>query len=200
MLRISKALALGGIFTLLGVAPAFAQYDEGARYRDQGVMVYGLAGGFTALSDLNALEDSFKTGFSLGGGVGYQINRHLAVRGNLDFSRAKADTPFTPPIDNQDYDRYFYGVDLQVRYPTRSGLAPYAVIGGGGVTIDPQIAGMDTFTKPAGKVGAGIGYHFRNSGTSVFAEWNGWVYDWDRNDVNRTQFDTTWSGGLRFTF
>jgi opacity protein-like surface antigen len=200
MLRTSKALALGGILTLLGAAPALAQYDEGSRYRDQGAMVYGLAGGYTTLTNLDALQDSFKTGFNLGGGVGYQINRHLAIRGNLDFSRAKADTPLTPPIDNQDYDRYFYGVDLQVRYPTRSGLAPYAVIGGGGVTIDPQIAGMDTFTKPAGKVGAGIGYQFRNSGASVFGEWNGWVYKWDRNDANRTQFDTTWSGGLRFTF
>jgi len=58
----------------------------------------------------------------------------------------------------------------------------------------------------SGPVGAGIEYHFRDSGVSLFAEWDGWVYDWDHDaagpgtSVDKTQFDTSWTGGLRFTF
>lgn len=199
MLRINKALALGGLFALLAAAPAAAQGDD-MRYRDQGVILYGLAGGYTPLTDLNAVGGDFETGFGLGGGVGYQINRNLALRGTFHFTRSRAQAPSLPLIDGQDYDRYFYDVDLQVRYPTRVGLAPYVVLGGGAVTLDPQTGGMDSFTKLAGKVGAGLSYHFRESGASLFAEWDGWFYDWDRSDVDRTQFDTAWSGGVRFTF
>jgi hypothetical protein len=82
------------------------------------------------------------------------------------------------------------------------------VIGGGAVTVSPDVVGMDSFTKPAGKIGAGLSYTFPRSGMAIFAEWDGWVYEWDesaRLDVpnsnpNKTQFDTTWSGGLRFVF
>jgi len=208
MLQTGRIAAVGAVVALLGAAPAVAQrYDEGARYRDHGPVLYGLAGGFSALADLTQQGASFKTGYDVGGGVGYQFNRNVALRANLNFSRAQATASPLSPVDGQNFNRYFYDLDLQVRYPTSIGLAPYAVLGGGAVTIDPRSTSRSSFTRLTGKVGAGLGYHFANTGASLFAEWDGWFYDWNRDlvsleptDITRTQFDTAWTGGLRFGF
>src|SRR5262249_36595608 len=147
-----------------------------------------------------------------------QINRNVAIRANLAFTRADlqvssdAAASLTAPGDTffvgTDFDKYFYGADLEVRYPSRVGLAPYLVLGGGAVTVNPKHNDLSSLTKPAGQVGAGLSYTFARSGLSLFGEWNGWVYKWDENtpldsgttNVNKTQFDTTCSSGLRFVF
>ncbi len=112
-------------------------------------------------------------------------------------------------LAGREFGKYFYGGDFQIRYPSRVGLAPYVVLGGGAVTVDmPSATRVASFTKPAGKVGAGLGYTFPGSGASVFAEYDGWVYKWDNNSLldptvdnrDRTQWDSTWSVGVRYVF
>jgi len=155
--------------------PAQAQYDDmETHYRNRGFIVYGLAGGFSPLADLDQLGARSDIGYNVSGGIGYQVDRNFAIRANLSYARAQADARSIPSIDGEDFDRFFYGVDVQMRYPTDSGLAPYAVVGGGAVTVraDPTTV-HPTFTRAAGKVGAGLSYDFEGNGSSLFVEWNG---------------------------
>jgi hypothetical protein len=220
--RASRAAALGGILTLLAVAPAFAQATnpEEGRYRERGPLLFVNGGGFSVLRDVTQEGLDFKTGYNLGGGLGYQFNRHIALRASFNYARAElqgtsgAAAPAPTGIDpyalgGRNFNKYFYGGDFQIRYPSRIGLTPYVALGGGAVTVDmPAATRVANFTKPAGKVGAGLGYTFPNSGASLFAEWDGWVYKWDNNslldpttaNVDRTQLDSTWSAGVRYVF
>jgi len=218
IVRASRSIGLVAAIGVLSGVQAVAQDDDG-RFRDHGPILYGSAGGFSTFSDVTNRGLDFNTGYNFGAGVGYQLNRSVAIRANFAFTRAQLQTssgttsttgPSASVFDGQDFDKYFYGADLELRYLSHIGLAPYAVLGGGGVTVDPRFPGMSSFTKPAGKVGAGLGYTFPHSGASLFAEWDGWIYKWDRDtqlldtvsaaNNDKTQFDTTWSGGLRFVF
>ncbi len=216
--RVPRVAALGGILTLLAVAPAFAQatYPEEGRYRERGPILYVDGGGFSVLRDVTQEGLDFKTGYNVGGGLGYQFNRYLAIRASFNYARAELQTSSGAPaapdpygLRSRNFGKYFYGGDFQIRYPSRIGLAPYVVLGGGAVTVDmPSDTRVKDFTKPAGKVGAGLGYTFPGSGASVFAEYDGWVYKWDNNSLldptvanrDRTQWDSTWSAGVRYVF
>src|SRR5207245_9978415 len=68
-------------------APAVAQ-DESQNGPAVVLSVNG--GGFSPLAHLDepGLVD-FKTGFNVGGGLGYQFNRYVALRGNFTFARAE---------------------------------------------------------------------------------------------------------------
>jgi hypothetical protein len=215
MRRIFTAAALAGAAVFFLSAPARAQQAEDDPYGKRGAVLYLQGGGFSALRDVTEGGVGFDTGYSFGGGVGYQFTRYLALRGNFTFTRAElagpdanggAPAPGSPFERGQEVNKYFYGADLQARYPTGIGLAPYLVLGGGAVTVDSST--FDSFTQPAGKFGAGLSYILPHTGASVFAEWTGWVYKWDQQvpleangtNADRTQFDSTWSGGLRFVF
>ena len=53
------------------------------------IFVFGHGGGFSSLEDLNAAGTAdFDTAFNVGGGVGLQLNKYLAVRGSLDFAKS----------------------------------------------------------------------------------------------------------------
>src|SRR5512147_3317880 len=129
--RVPKAAALGGILTLLAVAPAFAQATnpEVERYRERGPILFVNGGGFSTLRDVTEQGLDFKTGYNLGGGLGYQVNRYLAIRASFNFARADLQVPAgTNPspdplaLAGREFSKYFYGGDLQIRYPSRTGL------------------------------------------------------------------------------
>jgi hypothetical protein len=90
------------MLTLLAVAPAFAQATnpgEG-RYRDRGPLLFVNGGGFSVLRDVTVEGLDFKTGFNVGGGLGHQINRYLAIRGTFNYALADLQTTtgtVTPP-------------------------------------------------------------------------------------------------------
>ena len=173
-------------------------------------------GGFSAIRELDQSEQvDFERGWSVGTGLGYQINRCLALRGNVAFARATLRdrrSPGTlqgqPGMNGLEYNRVFYDADLQLRYPSESGFSPYIFAGGGAITVDQDRdgnlfdgdPGRDHFTKGAGKVGLGVNYRIANSPVELYAEGTGWIYNWDRNGFDRTQFDTTWDGGIAFRF
>src|SRR5262245_28018522 len=86
------------------------------------LVVFANGGGNSALTDLDeASTNKLKTGWTAGGGAGVQINQYLAVRGTFDYAQAKGDAG--TPFDGQSLRHYFYGGDLQLRYPTASGFA-----------------------------------------------------------------------------
>jgi Outer membrane protein beta-barrel domain len=190
----------GALLCAIALAPVTARAAEEHR----GFMVYLQGGGYSPVADLT--EDgtaSFKTGFVVGGGVGYRFNRYLALRGSLNYARTEAEAARRTArhaVNGMDVDRLLYDADLQLRYPTERGFSPYVFAGGGAVTISPDVDGVDSFTKGAGKFGIGFSYDFRDSGVSLFAEGTGWVYGFDRYDFDKTQVDIAWTAGIAYRF
>jgi opacity protein-like surface antigen len=162
------------------------------------VVVYANGGGNSSLTDLDdAGTASLKTGWTAGGGVGVQLNRYVAVRGTFDYARADGESGTS--FAGQTLNHYFYGGDVQLRYPTVSGLAPSVVLGAGAVTIDNKDnASFDRFTKFAGKGGVGLEYALPRSDFGLFAQANSYIYKFDRNGFDKTQVDLLWTGGLSY--
>lgn len=214
------ALALG-----LAGAPSFAQQidvdldiddDESA----VGAPMLFVSGGGN--NSLRAFRDDgddddfdvgseFETGYNVGGGLGIQFNRWAALRATYNFARSQGEGGAFSPLAGNHFNRHYYGADLQFRADTRGGFSPYLAIGGGAVTVSPDddsilLSGVGTqfsnerFTKPAGKLGLGFEYQFPNTGLGLFAEGTGWVYEWDRYGLDRTQVDTNWGAGLTYRF
>jgi opacity protein-like surface antigen len=181
-------------------APLHAQEDA----RDgPAIVLYGAGGGFNSLGHLDDTDSTnFKTGFNVGGGLGYQFDRYAALRANFTFARAQAQSSlFDVPIAGTKFNRFLYDADLQIRYPLRGGVAPYVFAGGGVVTVKHDVTPEEPdFTKGAGKFGLGLSYQFPRSNVGVYAEGTTWVYKWDRYGFDKTQFDTTWSGGFSYRF
>jgi hypothetical protein len=155
-------------------------------------------GGNSSLTDLNdAGTASLKTGWTAGGGAGVQLNRYVAVRGTFDYAQADGDNGTS--LAGQSLKHYYYGGDVQLRYPTPSGLAPYVLIGAGAVTIDNKDdPTFSRFTKFAGKGGVGLEYVLPRSDFGLFAQASSYVYKFDKNGFNKTQADLLWTGGLSY--
>jgi Outer membrane protein beta-barrel domain len=188
---ISAALLL----SLLAPAAASAQSTA-----DQSsVVFFANGGGNSAVTDLNdAGTASLNTGWTAGGGLGWQVNPYVAVRGTFDFARAKGDGSANA-FNGQKFNHYFYGGDLQLRYPTASGFAPYLLLGAGAVTIDnADNPAFDSFTKFAGKGGLGLEYALPRSNVGLFAQAASYIYQFDRNGFDKTQADVLWTGGLSY--
>jgi opacity protein-like surface antigen len=187
------------LFSLLVPGIATAQ-DAGQTFDRPSLVLFANGGGNSSLTDLNdAGTASLETGWTGGGGVGVQLNRFLAVRGTFDYARS--DGQGATAISGQALDRYFYGGDVQLRYPTASGLAPYVLLGAGAVTIDnPDNVAFDRFTKFAGKGGLGVEYALPRSNFGLFVQASSYVYDFDQNGFDKTQVDVLWTAGLNYRF
>jgi opacity protein-like surface antigen len=175
-----------------------AAQETGQSFARTSLVFFANGGGNSSLTDLNdAGTASLETGWTGGGGVGVQLNRFLAVRGTFDY--AQSDGQGTASISGQTLNRYFYGGDVQLRYPTASGFAPYLLLGAGAVTIDnPDNAAFDRFTKFAGKGGLGLEYLLPRSNLGLFAQASSYVYDFDQNGFDKTQVDVLWTAGLSY--
>jgi len=177
-------------------APAAAPHEAGPA-----VVVFANGGGGSPANNLNdAGTADFKTGWSVGGGAGIQINQYLAIRGVFDYLRNKGEVN-SIAFPGQRFNNYFYGGDLQLRYPTASGFAPYLLAGAGAVTIDNKDdAAFERFTKFAGKGGLGLEYALPNSGAGIFLQGTSYIYKFDRGGFNTTQYDILWTAGLSYRF
>jgi hypothetical protein len=151
----------------------------------QGVVLYAHGGAFSPLTHLDEAKTvDFNTGYNVGGSVAYHLNRHVALRGNFI-------------IGGTMFNRFIYDVDLQLCHSLRGGMAPYLFVGAGGITVQHDtVHTQSSFTKGAGKAGLGLSYQIPTSEVSVYIEAMGWIYKWDHYGFNKTQFDTTWSGGI----
>jgi Outer membrane protein beta-barrel domain len=194
-------LAGAGMMVLLAGAPASAQEEL---ERGPGVVFSVGGGGFSPLTELDELgEVDFRTGYSLGGSLAYEFNRYWAIRGNFAFARSegRATADGLSPIAGSKFNRFIYDADVQVGYPFSGGVKPYVFVGGGAITVDPDTTPeVDTFTKGAGKFGVGVSYQIPRSNVRLYIEGAGWVYKWDRYGFDKTQFDTTWGGGISYRF
>lgn len=187
---------ISAAFVLSLLAPAALSAQSPA---DRGVILFANGGGNSAVTDLNdAGTASLGTGWTAGGGIGWQFNPYVAVRGTFDFARAEGDGSANA-FTGQQLNQYFYGGDVQLRYPTASGFAPYVLLGAGAVTIDnADDAAFESFTKLAGKGGIGVEYALPNSNLGLFAQAASYVYQFDRNGFDKTQADVLYTAGLSY--
>ncbi len=183
------------LLSLLAPGAAFAQTTADR----PSVLLFANGGGSSSVTDLNdAGTASLGTGWTAGGGIGWQFNPYVAVRGTFDFARAEGDGSANA-FNGQQFNRYFYGGDVQLRYPTTSGFAPYLLLGAGAVTVDnADNASFDSFTKFAGKGGLGVEYAMPRSNVGLFAQATSYVYQFDRNGFDKTQADLLWTAGLSY--
>ena len=197
----NQLFAFAGLIGLVAASPAAAQ-EQGQDGQALVLSVQG--GGFSPLAHLDKPGNvDFKTGYNVGGGLAYQFNRHVALRGNFTFARAEGRdiSGGLTSIGGTKFNRFLYDADVQFRAPLAGGATPYLFVGGGGVTIKPDVTpSQASFTKGAGKVGVGINYQIPRSNLGLYVEGTGWLYKWDRYGFDKTQFDTTWSGGLSYRF
>jgi hypothetical protein len=195
----NRVFAAAGLVGLLAAGTAFAE-DGG----DQAVFVFAQGGGINSTNHFDPFRDAnFKTGYNVGGGVGVQLNRYVALRGSFLLARARAqDQDFdVPGLAGALYNRYIYSGDLQVGYPLRGGVTPYVVAGGGAMTFsnrtDPTAL---SFTRGFGKGGVGVNVDIPSSPLGIFVQGTGLIYRMNRFGPERTLFDASWTGGLRLRF
>ena len=190
-MRTLGALVLG----LVVAQPVMAQ-DRAVNFSVRG-------GGFNGLADLNeaGTADFGRTGYNVGGSVGVDLSRHIGLSGNFTFARNELEVNDTRA--DSELSRFFYDATVQARYPTAGGLAPYAFLGAGAVTLHPVGSSGGDKTKAAGTGGLGVSYTIPGSNFGILVEGRGWVYDLsglggDLADYDRTQVDVTWSAGLSY--
>jgi hypothetical protein len=195
----SNRTLLAATLALLLPAVAFAQSPSSEPDRPS-LVLFANGGGYSPLTNLNSSGTaSLNTGWSLGGGVGIQMNRFFAVRGVFDYGRDKGDVGSTA-FAGERIKHYFYGGDVQLRYPTLSGFAPYLLAGAGAMTIDGRnTATLGRFTRFAGKAGLGVEYSVP-SGLGLFVQGTSYIYKFDRGGFDKTQADLVWNAGLSYRY
>lgn len=116
---------------MVGVPPLRGQIQ----FRSASLFLYG--GGYRAVHDAFNLTtgttDDFKTGFDLGGGVGFEIHKYLEVRATL--TGAQSHLRVNGAATGVYLNRYYVAADLKAQYPSPSGLTPYGLAGGGVVIL-----------------------------------------------------------------
>jgi opacity protein-like surface antigen len=189
---------LAGLATTLVLASPLAAQDRTVR-------VFAAGGGYNALTNLNdaGSADFKKVGYTVGGGVGVQVQRYVTLRGDFRFARNqfRANQQET----GQDVNRFFYDAALQLQYPTARGLEPYIFAGGGAVTIHQVGTSGEDKTEGAGTFGLGLNYTVPSAGVGIFLEGKSWLYKPTNltgalAGVDKLQYEVAWAGGVSYRF
>jgi hypothetical protein len=193
-MSVGKGLVGALIVGLALVTPAVAQDKV------FGVSVRG--GGFNGVTELNdaGSADFNKTGYNIAGGIGFDLRKYVALRG--DFTYARNELQQNGLSTSQDLNRFFYDGSIQFQYDA-NGLKPYLFVGAGAVTLHPVGTSGNDQTRFAGTGGMGAEYAIAGTGLGIVLEGKGWVYNLSElpgtlAPFDRTQFDVTWSAGLSY--
>jgi hypothetical protein len=192
MIRLRNVLAVAAIAAI--ATPLAAQ--------ERGVILKVMGGGYSHTMNLNTGPDfaHFKAGIALNAGLGIQANKYFAVMGDFTFAQTRGlgDVSFV----NDLVYRYYYGAQLQLRYPLGKGLAPYLFGGGGRVHVDQKgietVENFQHFTRNAGLFGAGFTWAVPNTNVALLAEGKGMYYKWVAAPFNRNQLDISYSVGVSY--
>ena len=169
----------------------------------QAVNLFAYGGWYTALKDLNRVGTAqFRTGFTIGGGIGYEVDKNVELRATLTGAQSQLVQDGSPT--GVYLNRYFLAADVKGGYPLANGFEPYAFVGGGAVLLhDKGSSGADK-TQGFVHLGLGIAYSVGKSGLSVFAEGGGLAYSLSGMNsptfgrFSATQIDLGWSLGATY--
>jgi hypothetical protein len=182
------------VISLALARPALAQ--------DKGVGITVRGGGFNSATDLNdaGTADFKKTGYNVGGTIGVDLTKAVALRGDVTFARNELQQ--NGLATGLDLNRFFYDAGVQFQYDP-NGLKPYLFLGAGAVTLHPVGSSDSDQTKFAGTGGLGVSYQLPGANLGIVLEGKSWVYKLSElpgtfAGFDKTQFDVTWSAGLSY--
>jgi hypothetical protein len=174
-------------------------------------MFFAMGGGNSSAANLDQFgTTNFDLGYNVGGGLGIQLSNAVTLRASYTYTRATTSPNSIAFIADTNFNRHYYGGDLQFRAVNSSGIMPYLFVGGGAVTVAPSgnptlsnggiIYATSSFTKPAGHGGLGLEYQIPHSGFGLFAQGDTWAYKFDHYGFDKTQWDINWGGGITYRF
>jgi len=162
-----RSCVVAAMLLLAGVARGTAQ--------DHAVNLFAYGGAYSALKDVNAIGTAqFRRGFTIGGGVGYEIDRNLELRATLTGAQSQLLLDGAPSAVY--LNRYYVAADLKAGYPMANGIKPYGLLGAGAVLLHEKGSTGADRTQGFAHLGAGIAYVVGKSGLSVFAQADGVSY------------------------
>lgn len=199
MLLGKSTAAAALLVSMFAPAAASAQYGDTGDSERPTIHVFGQFGGASALKDMNlAGSATLKNTWVAGGGVGLQITPGFALRAGLEFSPAEGEGA-TNPVLGQMLNRMYYGVDLQARYISERGLAPYFVLGLSGISIEnADDSDFESFSGFAAKGGVGLEYIPKAGNLSYSGQLTSYLYKYDADNFNRWQSDLMYTVGLKY--
>lgn len=187
-------MTAGFILTGLALVPQAAAQDWALTITARG-------GGYTGLSTLNpAGTADFKAfGSTLGGGVGFQLTPAVSFRADLTWSTSELQRD--GEATGTELNRIHYDAAVQLRLP--GSVMPYALVGVGGLTMQPAGTTGQDRTQPAAIVGVGVQYPVGNTPVTVQAEAKGWLYSFPAyghplGGLMGTQFDVGLTAGVSY--
>lgn len=194
--KATAAAALVG--SLLVPAIASAQYGDTGDSERPTIHVFGQVGAAQIIRTLDVQDVAkLKGGLVFGGGFGMQFNPNFAVRASFDVSPTEGEGESTV-IHGDGITRTFFGVDIQLRHVTERGIAPYLLLGLGGVNVSNGDEGFDSFARLTGNAGIGVEYLPKSGSLSYFGQGAGKVYNFKADIFDRTQMDVLWTVGVKY--
>ena len=171
--------------------------------QDHAVNVFAYGGAYSALKDVNSIGTAqFRRGFTLGGGVGYEIDRTLELRATLTGAQSHLLLDGAPT--GVYLNRYYVAADLKAAYPLANGIRPYGLLGAGAVVLHEKGSTGADRTQGFAHLGAGIAYSVGKSALSVFAQADGVSYSLAEltsptfEHFSAIQFDLSASAGVSY--
>jgi len=198
-------LLRGRLPTALAALVALGAVDSaplGAQARGVTVFVYG--GSYRALRDLNGVgTDRFGTRRTVGGGVGYEVDRNVELRATL--TEAASQFVESGVAYDKYLNRYYLAGEAMYKHPFAGGVMPYGFVGFGAVRLH-ETGTRTTADKIQGfaDVGVGVAYRVRKSGWSLFVQGVGFFYSLTGMTTptftrfNRAQVDAAWTAGAAY--
>ncbi|OLB15253.1 MAG: hypothetical protein AUH12_08855 [Gemmatimonadetes bacterium 13_2_20CM_69_8] len=190
----SRSTLFATALAVIGAASAAAQ--------DHVVTLAAYGGGYSALKQLNTAGTAeFAPGFTLGGGIGYKIDKSVELRATLTGAQSQLRQGATPT--GVYLNRYYLAVDVKAEHPTASGIAPYGFFGAGAVLLHEKASTGADKTQGFAHLGVGIAYTIK-SGLSIFAQGDGLFYSLTEmtsptfTSFSAAQIDVGWSAGVSY--
>ncbi|PYO65545.1 MAG: hypothetical protein DMD69_17085 [Gemmatimonadetes bacterium] len=195
-------MALPGRINLLAAALTAANVVSAAA-QDHAVSLFAYGGGYSALKNVNrAATAEFKTGFTLGGGIGYEIDKNLELRATLTGAQSQLLEQGAPT--SMYLNRYYVAADLKAYYPAAQGITPYGFLGAGAVLLHERGSTGADKTQGFAHLGLGIAYAVGKSGLSIFAQGDGLFYSLTEMtsptfaSFSKAQIDVAWNAGASY--
>lgn len=188
MLRVVGATA--------AVALAFAAAPLAGQDR-LALEVSGYAGRYSPnISPYAGSSPDLQKSWSFGAGASLVLSPNVAFRGELAFSRNRTSAA---AIGSKNFNRTFAAAAVEVRFPIREVVMPYAFAGVGAARV-AESEGVDRhIVTPAAWYGGGVAVTAPRVPVALFGQLCGWsyqMYGWP--GILGTQHDLLYSAGLRY--
>ena len=169
----------------------------------QAVNVFTYGGGYTALKDVNTIGAAeFRTGFTIGGGIGYEVDENVELRATITGAQSQLAQDGSPT--GVYLNRYYLTADVKGGHRLGNGLKPYGLLGAGAVLLHEKGSSGADKTRGVVHLGLGVAYSVGKSRFSVFVQGDGFAYSLTGMTspsfvrFAATQIDVGWSLGASY--